>query len=227
MSSVAPARYRIGASIELHDLLALPPDGNRYTRTTEGELALMSPDDWTRHGYPVITLTSLFNRLLSRPYHVLQERAMVFEKVYDLSGRVLPESFLGPKALEPDHAVFDRAPEFVTGPHGLTFVRTGGLRLLVEVLSEGTWRSDLGVGGSDGIDKMRTYLEAGVPEYWILNPSVDPGSCRVPVRSGRFLARSAGASRWEEIPVERGVVRSRSIPTVSIDLEAFWRDCCL
>ncbi len=223
----SPTRYQLGAPIELHDLLALPPDGNNYGRDEEGRLILMSPDDWRKHGYPLIKLTSFFARSLPPTFDVLHERSIAFEKVYDLKGELLPESFLGPKAIEPDHAIFDRAPAFVTGPHGLTFARPAGIRLVVEILSEDTWRSDLGKGESDDVDRMRTYREAGVPEYWILNPAVRSRNCPVPFRSGMLFSAAADRSAWVEVPPEGGMIRSRSIPGLELDLEALWRDSML
>lgn len=226
-TAASTCRYQLGAPIELHDLLALPPDGNRYGRDDGGRLAIMSPDDWTKHGYPLTTLTWYFNRLLQRPHHVLHERGIAFERVFDLHGNVLPPSFLGPKAIEPDHALYDRAPGFVRGPHGLTFALPAGLRVVVEILSEDTWRSDLGVGEADDVDRMRTYREAGVPEYWILNPAVSSRNCPVPARSARLLASSADRSSWEEMPIDAGILRSRAIPGLEIELEALWRDSML
>jgi len=98
----------------------------------------------------------------------------------------------------------------------------GVSRLVVEVLSPDTWRSDLGIGNADDVDRMRTYLEAGIPEYWVLNPGVEARSCPLPIRSGRFLSRAG--DRWEEFEPEDGVLRSGSVPGLDIDLEAFWRE---
>jgi Uma2 family endonuclease len=41
------------------------------------------------------------------------------------------------------------------------------LLLVIEILSPTTWRQDLGVGDADDVDRPRTYLESGVPEYWV------------------------------------------------------------
>ena len=43
--------------------------------------------------------------------------------------------------------------------------------LVVEILSESTWKKDVGVGGEIA-DKMRYYRSVGVSEYWIYNPEL-------------------------------------------------------
>lgn len=219
-----PGQFQLGAPIALHDLLALPGDGVDYTRDADGRLALMSPDDYPRHGLPVTRVSRFLNLQLAEPWFVAQERAVAFERVWNLRGELLPPSFLGPKSIEPDVAVFSKRPEFVTPSHGLGIMVPHGLALIVEVLSASTWRCDLGVGSADEPNRWRTYLEAGVPEYWILNAGMNE-DCPVPSRSGKFLRAENGA--WVEIPVESGVVRSQAIPGLALDLETFWKDCGL
>ena len=43
--------------------------------------------------------------------------------------------------------------------------------LVVEILSESTWKKDVGVG-REIVDKMRYYRSVGVSEYWIYNPEL-------------------------------------------------------
>lgn len=219
--------YALGAPIELPDLLALPPDELNYARDSQGRLAIMSPDDFRTHGFALMILANRLGRLLSPPRYVAQECAIAFERNYDLRGKLLRPSFLGPKAILPDLACFSQRPEFVAGPRGLTFAAPRHLALIVEILSRGTWRSDLGIGQAEDVDRMRTYLESPAGEYWLLNPSVDEPECPVPVRGGRFLARAVGANAWEEIPTPGGIVRSRAIPEVSFGLADFWNECGL
>jgi Uma2 family endonuclease len=222
----APGKFQLGAPISLADLLALPPDGFDYTRDEEGRLRLMSPDDQRRHRIPLTRLTRLLNRRLDDPWHVLHEGAIAFERVWDLAGNLLPESFLGPKALVPDITVFSERPALVTGPHGLTFAAPDHLALVVEVLSPGNWRSDLGAGASaTDVDRPRTYLEAGVRELWLLNGGVE--QCPLAPRSGKFLRRSEDGKRWLEMEIESGVLRSFAVPGLELELEPFWRDCGL
>jgi Uma2 family endonuclease len=216
--------YQLGASIELADFLALPPDGRRYARDAQGRLTLMSPDDWGHHGDPLTYLVTILARWLPPPWRVLHERAIAFPRIYDLKGRLLRESFLGPKALAPDIAVFTKRPAALRGPHGLTFVAPEPLRLVIEVLSPSTWRSDLGIGEAEDVDRSRSYLESGVPEYGLLNVGVLEPGCPIPPRSARWLSRSADGSRWEVI-VEGLRVRSRAVAGLDLDLEEVLSEC--
>ena len=81
----------------------------------------------------------------------------------------------------------------------------GAPDLVVEVLSPGTARRDLG-------EKLRLYAEAGVGEYWI----VDPG-----LQTFEFLV-SAGDGFRVILP-DGPTFRSSTIPELELDLEAFWR----
>ncbi len=222
---VSSGPYELGRFIELHHFLALPPGDPRYERDEEGRLAPMSPDDLRPHRVPLVTLAGYFHRRLESPYFVLHEGGVAFERIYDLSGNLLPPSFLGRKTLEPDFVIFDRSPSTIEGPEGRTVAAPEGIRLVVEIVSAGTWRSDLGVGRADQVDKRRSYLESGVPEYWILNAGVAEAARRLPVRSGQFLAARRDRSAWEPIPVRKGIVRSRSIRGLTLDLEAYWTSC--
>lgn len=218
-----PTPYRLGAPIELPELLALPPDDNRYTRDEHGRLAIMSPDRLGAHRWPLCSLVSLLNRRLAPPLCVLQEPAIAFPRIYDLRGNLLRESFLGPKTLVPDIACFAQRPRSLEASHGVDVASPEHLRLVIEVLSPRTWRADLGVGSADDVDRMRSYLESGVPEYWVLNPALDDPSCPIRPRSGWFLVRDGEA--WRRLPVEGGRVRSAAVPELELDLEAYFREC--
>ncbi|MCM2270605.1 MAG: Uma2 family endonuclease [Thermoanaerobaculia bacterium] len=82
----------------------------------------------------------------------------------------------------------------------------GAPDLVVEVLSPGSARRDLG-------EKLRLYAEAGVAEYWIVDPAV---------RTFEFLLRRDGAFSLR-LP-EAGVYRASAIVGFELDVEAFWRD---
>ncbi|HUF57452.1 MAG TPA: Uma2 family endonuclease, partial [Thermohalobaculum sp.] len=81
----------------------------------------------------------------------------------------------------------------------------GAPDLVVEILSPGTARHDLG-------EKLRLYAESGVAEYWI----VDPG-----LETFEFLERDGDSFRLR-LP-EGGVYRSIAVAGLELDLEAFWR----
>ncbi len=226
--------FQLGFPISLSDLLSLPPDGVRYTRDAQGRLALVSPDSFRFHRAPLSLLFGQLRLQLESRWFVVQEGGVGFEPVYSLRGARLGESRLGHKKLEPDLAVWEGSPQFRDDPRGDS-ASPERLRLVVELLSPSTWRSDLGRGEADAVDRWKTYLAAGVSEYWILNAT--PEACGLPPRSGLFL--KASDDGWQALPGEglehaaeainglspvlSGVVRS-SLADLSLDLGAFWRD---
>lgn len=239
----AAAGFRLGDPIALEDLLALPLDGRRYTRDPEGRLALMAPDRARTHRHPIARLVRLLNLVLPPPWYVVPAPSLALPRLLTLSGRELPESRLGRRAIEPDVAVFAGPPELVAGNlegsgQEWELYSTAGLRLVVEVLSPETAQADLGRGAAAVVDRWRSYRANGVPEYWVLG--LDEG-VPLPPRSGLFCA--ASASGWEPLggeglehaevevnglsPVRRGKLASRAVPGLVLDLEAFWADATL
>ncbi len=105
-----------------------------------------------------------------------------------------------------DHSVVQPDVVYVS-PARLSIVRQrieGAPDLVVEVLSPGTARRDLG-------EKLRLYAEAGVAEYWI----VDPES-----RTFEFLTNDGGGFRVR-VP-EGATYRSDVVGGLELDLQAFW-----
>lgn len=244
----APAGYRLGDPIALEDLLALPPDGRRYTRDREGRLELMAPDDPHTHRAPLACLMGwLYRSLDPGAWFPCQEPGVAFERIWTRGGRLLPSSRLGPRTLEPDAVVFAGRPGYIQDERG----RPRGfdaraVRLVIEVLSRGTHRQDLGLArrspgpeprAREQVDRRRSYLDSGVPEYWILNPT--DATLALPPRSGLFLRR--GDAGWEPLagegltttpgapvhggsPVTAGRLASLAVPGLVFDADAFWRD---
>jgi Uma2 family endonuclease len=81
----------------------------------------------------------------------------------------------------------------------------GAPDLVIEVLSPGSARHDRG-------GKLRLYAEAGVCEYWI----VDPQTQHV-----EFLVNDDG--RFAVSLPEAGVYRSQQVPEIHLDVAEFWR----
>ena len=232
------AGYRLGEPIPLADFLALVSDGVRYGRDEHGRLRLMAPDDARYHRLPLGLLDTLFKEQLPRAtWTVIQEPGVALPVVWDLRGRELPESRLGPKQLEPDLAVFEGRPRVRGQPGGTSACTHEALRLVVELLSPGTGRHDLGLGQADQVDRWRTYFESGVSEYWLLNLGAE--GLPLPPRSGLFLGR--GQSGWQALPsvgdlpqaespvrdqrpVLGGVVASAAVPGLRLDLDAYWAE---
>jgi Uma2 family endonuclease len=80
----------------------------------------------------------------------------------------------------------------------------GAPDLVVEVLSPGTARRDLG-------EKLRLYAEVGVAEYWLVDPDA---------RTFEFLVLRDG-SYTVRLP-EEGTYRSPTVERLGFDLEPFW-----
>ncbi len=226
--------FRAGDPIALADLLALPPDGKRWGRDDRGRLCLMLPEDFIQHRLPIGALDRFVQRAAPEAWHVLIEPSLALPTLFSRRGPPIPSSPLGPRAIEPDLAVFDRRP--VGAPPNGRVVKaatTEGLRLVVEVLSPDTWRNDLGIGSADEVDCWRSYLASGVPELWLVNMGA-PAPCPLPQRSGLFL-RNAGDA-WEPLPVEGAVhgegtvhghapLRSGVVVSTTgmrLDLDALW-----
>lgn len=218
-TDLAPAGYRLGEFISLADFLALPPDGRRYARTARGRLTLMGPEDIERHRLPIAELVETLILGVSRELRVAQETSVAIPQFLTLGGDRVPESRLGPRAIEPDVAVYARRrPEMTPRRDDVIKAFTArDLALAVEVLSKTTWRSDLGVPprttsarasarsrrgrprSLDVVDRFRSYLASGLPELWIVNVGIG-GACPLPPRSGLFLRAEGGA--WTPLPVE-------------------------
>ena len=81
----------------------------------------------------------------------------------------------------------------------------GAPTLVVEILSPGTSRRDRG-------EKLALYAEAGVEEYWVVDP-IERQIEFLVNRQGRFLVA---------LP-ERGEYRSEILPDLWLGLADFWR----
>ena len=81
----------------------------------------------------------------------------------------------------------------------------GAPDLVVEILSPGTARRDLG-------EKLRLYAEAGVAEYWIVDPVLE---------TFEFLVNEGKAFRVH--PPEDATYRSAAIAGLAIEPDVFWR----
>jgi Uma2 family endonuclease len=82
----------------------------------------------------------------------------------------------------------------------------GAPDLVIEVLSPGSARHDRG-------GKLSLYAEAGVREYWIVDPETRHIELLVN-EDGRFVV---------SLPVG-GVYRSEQVPEIHLDVAEFWRE---
>jgi Uma2 family endonuclease len=105
-----------------------------------------------------------------------------------------------------DHSVVQPDVIYVS-PGRTSIVRQrveGAPDLVVEVLSPGTTRRDLG-------EKLRLYAETGVAEYWIVDPRE---------RTFEFLVKDRGVFQLR-VP-DGAIYRSATIAGLELDLGAFW-----
>lgn len=121
------------------------PDTNRYVELSEGEL-IMPP-------HPTLTHQKAVEELFVRLRTFVRERDLGVVHVAPLPVRLWPG-----KIREPD--IFFVAKEHADRVGEQYF---GVPDLVVEVTSPGTWRTDRW-------EKLREYAQAGVQEYWIVDP---------------------------------------------------------
>ncbi|CAN5526057.1 hypothetical protein BH24GEM3_BH24GEM3_01780 [soil metagenome] len=164
-------------------------DEDTYAEWVDGEVILMSPNS-TRHQRLLIFLTRLL------PEYV--ERRRLGEMLVAPYLMRLPRS-----AREPDLL-------FVTNEHAGRIRATyldGPADLAIEIVSpESRTR--------DRREKLREYEEAGVREYWILDPERQQAEFYALAESGRYAP----------LPMEDGIFRSLVLPGLWLKVEWFWQE---
>ncbi len=153
----------------------------------------------------------LYGRLLVTPAPVVRHQLVagrILRLLQDLADRSGGLAVVSPVDVKlEDHSVVQPDVVYVS-PARCGIVRhriEGAPDLVVEVLSPGTARRDLG-------EKLRLYAESGVAEYWIIDPEA---------RTFELLVNAAGSFR---VCVPEGAVyRSAAVEGLELDLEAFWR----
>ncbi|MFB6286887.1 MAG: Uma2 family endonuclease [Candidatus Bipolaricaulia bacterium] len=121
------------------------PDSNHHMELSEGEL-IMPPHPTDRHQVTVLELAV-------RLREFVRERGLGEVRVAPLPVRLWPD-----KIREPDVFFIAKEHEDRIGEQ-----QCGVPDLVVEVLSAGTRDTDRG-------DKVAEYAQAGVREYWIVDP---------------------------------------------------------
>jgi Uma2 family endonuclease len=133
---------------------------------------------------------------------------LVYRLLADFAGRAGGRAFVSPvDVVLAEHSIVQPDVIYV-GPDraGILSQRVEGApHLVVEILSPGTARRDLG-------EKLRLYAESGVVEYWVVDPTLE---------TFEFLENTPTGFRVR-LP-EGAVYRSAAIPGLELDLEAFWR----
>jgi Uma2 family endonuclease len=152
----------------------------------------------------------LYGRLLVTPAPTLRHQLVsgrVFRILADYADRNGGHAFYAPvdvvlanhSIVQPDVIYVTKARSSILG----TRVE-GAPDLTVEILSPGTARRDLGA-------KLRLYAESGVPEYWIVDPSLS---------TFEFLENTGDGFRLRL--AEGATYRSAAIAGLELDVDAFW-----
>jgi len=174
------------ARLTYEDYLGLPVDGKRY-EIIEGEL-FVNPAPFTRH-----------QRIVGRIYRALETH-------FELRGG--GEAFVAPldvvladdSIVQPDVLAITAARASFIGEKNIT----GAPDLVVEVLSEGSRRTD-------ELIKRKLYERYGVDEYWIVDPVIDT------IKIHRRTAE--GFTRVAEISKETGgAITSPMLPDFTLDV---------
>ena len=137
------------------DYFALP-DTNRLIELSEGELVISL--------HPTHTHQRVVIKLAAAMHAFVEKHQLGTLQVAPLPVRLWPGKIREPDILFVAQEHNDRISEQFYGPPDL----------VVEVLSPGTWRIDRR-------EKMVEYAQAGISEYWL----VDPDACTVEVYSLR------------------------------------------
>jgi Uma2 family endonuclease len=153
----------------------------------------------------------LYGRLLVMPSPTVRHQRVVtrlLRVVLDFADRDGGHALVSPLDVSlADHSIVQPDVIYVSNARA-SILRSrveGAPDLVIEVLSPGTARRDLG-------EKLRLYAESGIIEYWI----VDPGH-----ETFEFLEN--GADGFRLLIPEGGRYRSAAIAGLELDLEAFWR----
>lgn len=128
----------------LEDWDALPEDDHRRVEVVEGNL-LVSPRPRPLHQRAVNRLGHSLDRQLPSELCAADEVEVIIEET--------PLTVRSPDVIVTSTKLFDENPPRF---------RAADVRLVVEVLSEGSMRNDR-------VMKFAEYAEAGIPQYWIID----------------------------------------------------------
>lgn len=134
--------------IELDDWESLPTDESHKIECVEGVL-VVTPKPLPRHQRTMVRLSTALEQILPEEYGVLADVEVLLARV--------PLTVRAPDVVIADSAAISENPPRLPG---------SAVRLAVEVLSEGSRRTDR-------VTKMSEYAEAGIPEYWIVDLAGD------------------------------------------------------
>lgn len=146
MSTAAPLRPKARRTWTYDEFAAASAETNLPTELWDGEI-IMSAAPRPTH-----------QRIAARTWRWLDE-FVVARKLGEAFISPIDVVFGGSKAVQPDVVYVSSARKSIVEENCIR----GTPDLLVEVISEGTWRRDR-------IDKKALYEQFGVAEYWIIDP---------------------------------------------------------
>ncbi|GIK57019.1 MAG: Uma2 family endonuclease [Chloroflexi bacterium] len=162
------------------------PDTNRLVELSEGEILLMAPPSFTHQ----IVLDNLHSALKS----YVRKHGLGRTAFAPVAVRLWPGKIREPDILFYANAHLDRIGEMVSGPPDL----------VMEILSPGTRQTDRR-------EKYAEYAQAGIAEYWMVDPEEETievfvlaeGAYRLLVKAGAGeKARSALLAGFEVLAEE-------------------------
>ena len=178
-----PHPGRVLTWIEFHDWL----DDKTHAEWVEGEIRIMAPAS-----DPHQILVSVLNTLLT-----------LFVTKYDLG-----EVRLAPFQVRLKRTSREIDVMFVSKPHVGRIKRTfldGAPDIAIEVLSQSTRIIDQ-------TEKYREYEEAGVQEYWLLDPD----------RNQAKFYRLNPVGSFDEIAPDQGIFQSETLPGLRLPVGRMW-----
>lgn len=134
--------------IELDDWESLPADESHKIECIEGVL-VVTPKPLPRHQRTMVRLCASLERVLPEDYDALADVEILLSRI--------PLTVRAPDVVIVESSTIRENPPRLPG---------SAVRLAVEVLSEGSRRTDR-------VTKMSEYAEAGIAEYWIVDLAGD------------------------------------------------------
>lgn len=130
--------------LDLRDWESLPADESHSIECVEGVL-VVTPKPLPRHQRTMVRLCTALDRVLPAEYEVFAGVEVLLSSA--------PLTVRAPDVVVVEAALVGTSPPRLAG---------AAVRLVVEVLSEGSRRTDR-------VTKMSEYAEAGIAEYWIVD----------------------------------------------------------
>lgn len=144
------------------------PEANVKPRQDQAHPCIAYPDLYPVKGPRVVAgrihyhAVKILDRSLDR--HLQRMGA----EAYEIAGDAYLHAKGGRRCVAPDLVLY-LVPRSAPSVGAFAVEHDGPPDLVIEALSEGTWRKDIGVGSKIS-DKKHFYAEADVREYWIYDP---------------------------------------------------------